>query len=146
MFVGLISGPIKVRHTGYIPSFFAEELTCELQQQPPHQHGGGRNHPGNSPANNATNMVHMGPPTSTSSSRANGCELGGNPPTTKPTLTGWSTDDERIFEKEAAKISLKWLAKLNKSTKDFNKELYVTFQIIGLCMQSQLFDSTTLCD
>ena len=109
-------------------TFFAEELTCELQ--------GGRN---------PTQMVHMqtavGPPTTSSSSTSSGLsppsssasrsQVGGGGPTTnsnggsnppKPTLTGWSTDDERIFDREAAKINLKWSAKRNKSANNATKE------------------------
>jgi hypothetical protein len=58
-----------------------------------------------------------GPPTvgSRGSSAATSNKVGGpakNRKTlrkeTQPRVTGWSTDDERIFDKEAAIISLKW--------------------------------------
>ena len=44
----------------------------------------------------------MGPPTS--GSKAGGPKFS----QPRPTVTGWSTDDERIFDREAAKINLKW--------------------------------------
>ena len=73
--------------------------------------------------------AHVGPPTSGSkaggpkSSGASGAatETGGSGGGGKsqskfshpvqprqPTVTGWSTDDDRIFAREAAKINLKW--------------------------------------
>jgi hypothetical protein len=76
--------------------------------------------------------AHVGPPTSGSkaggpkSSGASGAatELGGGGGSggggksqskfshpvqpRQPTVTGWSTDDDRIFAREAAKINLKW--------------------------------------
>ena len=75
--------------------------------------------------------AHVGPPTSGSkaggpkSSGASGAAtesgggggVGGGKSQSKfshpvqprqPTVTGWSTDDDRIFAREAAKINLKW--------------------------------------
>ena len=72
--------------------------------------------------------AHVGPPTSGSkaggpkSSGASGAATesgggGGGKSQSKfshpvqprqPTVTGWSTDDDRIFAREAAKINLKW--------------------------------------
>lgn len=86
----------------------AEELTCEqyifgLQSGPSSTRVPSR-------AANAQN----GPPTS-------GSKQGGRHQRAKPgVVTGWSTDDERIFDREAAKINLKWKARLRKNRHQTN--------------------------
>ena len=97
----------------------SEELTCNEQAL----HFSGRNP-------TQITSAHAGPPTSgskaggpksqasaggnggtasTGQTGGGGSKFSGHPVQVRqPTITGWSTDDERIFSREAAKINLKW--------------------------------------
>lgn len=82
----------------------ADELTCEEV----HLSGDGGRNP--TVVASATQIpsttAHVGPPTS--GSKAGGPQTAKQPSPPRPSVTGWSTDDERIFDREAAKINLKW--------------------------------------
>ena len=83
----------------------ADELTCE------EVHLSGRN-PTQIPSS-----AHVGPPTS--GSKAGGPKFS----QPRPVITGWSVDDERIFDREAAKINLKWARKRRTNNMDPDEKI-----------------------
>ena len=107
----------------------SEELTCNEQAL----HFSGRNP-------TQITSAHVGPPTSgskagglkshtaaggnggtasTGQTGGGGSKFSGHPVQVRqPTVTGWSTDDERIFSREAAKINLKWARRKRLQNRD----------------------------